>query len=192
MSHAWSTLLALGVLPFVACHGGHKPPERDSGGGSEEGGEDGGTDGVSAPCDVPVQVEVGTGSSAFEPLAAGSAVTMVHGPQGGWHMLGSLRAVGFEYIVSVVYTIEHVPSGVRVSNNVYRVGMLYDEPTCTGEYPGMYGYLSVTELVDGELDTPPELMADDPLRLCLAVDDGTKQGEGCLDVVAALDPLDAG
>src|SRR4029434_4969109 len=44
-------------------------------------------DAVSQPA-----VELGTGESHFEELIDGQDVTLIHGPQGGWHVWMSLRA----------------------------------------------------------------------------------------------------
>ena len=46
------------------------------------------TDGVP---DYAPAVEIGTGADAFEPVADGGTVYVVFGPQGGYHILGSLR-----------------------------------------------------------------------------------------------------
>ena len=34
---------------------------------------------------------IGTGEYAWESISTGDEITMVHGPQGGWHILGSVR-----------------------------------------------------------------------------------------------------
>lgn len=39
-------------------------------------------------------LEVGTGADAFEPLTDGDDLVLVMGPQGGYHVWGSLRATG--------------------------------------------------------------------------------------------------
>ena len=41
--------------------------------------------------DLSPSLLVGTGEREFETLAEGEEVVMVHGPQGGWHMLGSIQ-----------------------------------------------------------------------------------------------------
>jgi hypothetical protein len=40
----------------------------------------------------PATVEIGGGSTSWEPL--GAAVEVASGPQGGWHVFGSLRTTG--------------------------------------------------------------------------------------------------
>jgi hypothetical protein len=45
------------------------------------------------PPDGPA-VDLGTGELDFEPLADGDRVAIVQGPQGGYHLYGSIRTVG--------------------------------------------------------------------------------------------------
>lgn len=42
----------------------------------------------------PASAEVGTGYLAFEPLADGDPILVTQGPQGGFHVLGSVRTTG--------------------------------------------------------------------------------------------------
>ena len=138
----------------------------------------------------PATLELGTGSDTFETLADGQQLTMVHGPQGGWHMLGSGRVTNTRDVVGFLYTIEAVESGVQVSWNQYYV-QLASVGDCTGAYPGMYGYLDVAALADGDADTPPEILAGQEMRLDLTVTD--PDGRTATDsrtVIAALDPMD--
>jgi hypothetical protein len=147
---------------------------------------DGGACGAS-----PASVEVGGGAMAFEPAADGDAVTMVHGPQGGWHVLASVRLDDVDPIVSLHYTIAVQPEGTVVSDNAYRVQSLEDTP-CGGYYPGMYGYLLVDALAEGELDTPPELLAGRELLLRIDIEDEAgRTASDTLTAIAALDPIDA-
>ena len=115
---------------------------------------------------------------------------MVHGPQGGWHILGSARMSNFSPIVRIHYVVTVEATGAIVADNNYRVEMRTDAE-CSGYYAGMYGYLDVRELAAGELDTPPELLAGQELRLTMEVAD--EQGAAASDslmVIAALDPMD--
>ena len=111
------------------------------------------------PClEEAPSLEIGTGETVFEELNAGDPVVMWHGPQGGWHILGSARVANMGHIIDMDFTITDRPSGVVVSNNFYRVGLSM-EGDCVGTYPGMFGYLNVMPLSQGEQDTPPELIA---------------------------------
>jgi hypothetical protein len=135
-------------------------------------------------------VEVGTGDLEFEPLEDGAPVTMVHGPQGGWHMLGSVQVGQTEPIVRVHYTIETVETGVIIADNTYQV-QLVSTGECGGYFPGMYGYLDVTDLAVGEADTPPELLAYDAVRMAMSVEDTRgRLGSATIEVIATPDPAD--
>lgn len=48
------------------------------------------------PEPVDPAIELGTGDIDFEPLADGGDIYVIHGPQGGYHLLASLRVVGIE------------------------------------------------------------------------------------------------
>jgi len=145
---------------------------------------------------------LGTGEIQFEPLEVDQMLTMIHGPQGGWHMLGSVRLINTKQIVEVYLTITDMDSGVTVSDNHYRVAMIMNEE-CDGFYPGMYGYLNVYHLAEGELDTPPELLAGHSLLFQIRANDCTETNErngdcnreerwaeGEMTVIAKLDPID--
>lgn len=48
--------------------------------------------------DVPVEpgARIGTGELEFEPLEEGDRIDIIHGPQGGYHFLASVRVKGIE------------------------------------------------------------------------------------------------
>jgi hypothetical protein len=140
-------------------------------------------------CAAPT-LEVGGGDAAFEAMTDGVSMTMVHGPQGGWHVAASIRLGNLSPIVALHYTID--AGSVRVSDNRYRVQVL-PEGTCGGWYPSMYGYLNVENLVNGEADTPPELLGGSELLLTVeAMDTEGRTATGTLRATAALDPIDVG
>lgn len=160
----------------------------DSAGDSGGGGDDSGS-----PATVTPSVEIGGGETEWEELLEGSEHTMVHGPQGGWHMLGSVKAIGFDDVLEVHYSITANEHGdAIISDNSYRVLSIRDETDDTvATYPGMYGYLDVTALAEGELDTPPELLAWQEVVLHMEVVDAS--GHSASDdrmVIAAPDPAD--
>ena len=137
----------------------------------------------------PPSLVIGTGERDWEDLSAGDPVTMVHGPQGGWHMLGSARINNTGPIVRINFDIR-TQGGVAISENIYTVQMIRDED-CSGYYPGMYGYLNVAALEDGELDTPPELLSNTPVVIEMtATDLDGLQATASLEVLAVPDPVD--
>jgi hypothetical protein len=169
---------ALGAMLATAGCTGPKSDTSGGGGTGTTGGETGAstssgtaTGGDPSCFDVAPTVQVGTGEREFETLDSGEQVVMVHGPQGGWHMLGSMLANNMTEIVSAHFTITHLATGVVVADNTYRVATVYDGDNCSGYYPGMYGYLYVEELAEGEADTPPELMAYADVEFCMVVTD---------------------
>ena len=201
MSSPSRVIVAGFALALVACS---PKPSDTAGGGEGEGsgsgsGSGSGTgwgsgsgSGSDDPCFAsdPL-VEVGTGERSFEELTQDDSVVMVHGPQGGWHMLGSMRATYMTEIVSAHFTITHLDTGVVVADNTYRVATVYDPEQCQGFYPGMYGYLYVEELADGDLDTPPEVMPYADVEFCMEVTDQDDRVErDCRRVVAVPDPID--
>lgn len=141
-------------------------------------------------CAGEAVVEVGDGNDPFAPIEEGSDHTMTHGPQGGWHMLASVRVTNTDDIVSIHYTIDLLPEESRISDNSYRV-QLKDVGNCQGTYWNMYGYLDASALVNGEADTPPELFCGKTARLTMEVEDGDgKGGQTTVEVTAVNDPAD--
>ncbi len=150
---------------------------------------------IDCACVAPA-VEIGDGTTTHVPAVPDSPATMVHGPQGGWHVLTSVGLDGLGPLVGLHLTIDaDLPAHeapVRVSDNTYRVLLTADRP-CGGSYAGMYAYLDVGELADGERDTPPELLEGVPLLVTVvARDDDGRTATGALRRRAALDPRDAG
>jgi len=140
------------------------------------------------PCDVFAQV--GSGENYFIPLASLEEVEMVHGPQGGWHILWSVRLSGTEPTAQLHGTITDLDSAVVVSDITYNVAL---DPVddCIGESIGQYGYLDVSGLASGSLDTPPELLVGHTLLLRVEAADfvGTAASDDIL-VIAVPDPED--
>ena len=152
--------------------------------------------------DLAPNLVVGTGEREFETLEEGEEVIMVHGPQGGWHMLGSIQLFNTFPIVEIDFTITDIESGALISKNYYRVGLLMEDD-CNGYYPGMYGYLNVQDIAQEELNTPPELLGGHQLEMEMISNDCTEsqneQGicvredrwsSNRIRVTAALDPID--
>ena len=152
--------------------------------------------------DLTPSLIVGTGERDFETLDVGEEVIMVHGPQGGWHMLGSIQLFNTFPIVEIDFTITDVQSGTVVSSNYYRVGLLMEDD-CNGYYPGMYGYLNVQAMAQEDMDTPPELLGGHELEMEMKSNDCTEsqneQGicvreerwsSNTMLITAALDPID--
>ena len=156
--------------------------------------QDTASDGIPVECEAadPTAL-IGTGEYAWEPLSAGEEITMVHGPQGGWHILGSVRIAAMYQNVEIHYTITDGASGHVVSDNDYFVQQVPVDG-CEGEVIGRYGYLNDYEiLVDGEADTPWEILACHEVTMAMSIRDRTwkKSVEATLDVIAVPDPADS-
>ena len=124
-------------------------------------------------CLAPV-VEVGTGELVFSPLEDGDELRMVHGPQGGWHLLGAVRLTGFRTVVDVRPSarIGELPITAELS---YR-NLLEPEGPCVGTMVDLFLYLDTYWLVEaGEpTGTPAELIScrDVTMEICARDSDG--------------------
>ena len=134
--------------------------------------------------------EIGTGETQWIDLADGDGVTMVHGPQGGWHILASARVAHMGRNVQIQTTIVDIQSEATVADNTYDVALQMDSD-CGGHYTGMYAYLDVSELAQGEQDTPPEILAYNELLMTMTVfgpDDRVVEEQ--TTILALPDPID--
>jgi hypothetical protein len=153
---------------------------------------DSGPDPEGLPCSEAPSINIGTGEVDFLPLSEDDPVVMVHGPQGGWHMLTSARVNNTDSIVRLKFTIEVAETGVVFVDNTYTVQMIRDED-CSGFYPGMYGYISYKQLRESEdsRETPPDLLADVPVLIRMSATDlDGLTASASLQVIATPDPVD--
>lgn len=151
--------------------------------------KDSGTSGCAAgdPC-----VEVGNGDTSHAPLADGDHVVMVHGPQGGWHVWGSLETANMSDIVSIHFTIDVKDTGARVSDNNYNVQMVAGGGGYV--YYGLFGFLNADDPATSDVvEIPPDVLAGKTFNICMDVtdaNDSTKTANDCVEVVADPDPCD--
>ncbi len=168
-------------------------PVDDSGGSPPESTDDTGS-GPSPDPDVPCgegepSVVIGTGDEEFVPLTGGDPVTMVHGPQGGWHILGSLRTRHMHPLLDVSYTINSPTHDEIVSLNTYRV-LSTEGDDCSATFVGMYGYLIGLPGEFGEAHIP-DLLGGLTLEIKMEIRDlNGVELSGTMDVLAELDPID--
>ena len=135
--------------------------------------------------------DLGTGDAEFESLADGDAVTMVYGPQGGWHIWGSVRVRNTRDVVKIHFTAFDTVSQSIVVDVTNQVAIAMEDE-CTGTYTGMYGFLDTDPLAVGELDTPPELLCHHELILTMTLTDSAgRHLEQTRTVTAAPDEADA-
>ncbi len=129
-------------------------------------------------CAIESDVELGNGESCHTGFPAEGCVTMVHGPQGGWHIWLSFETQTFRNVVSYEIDIVDVASGeslLKDDADSARVAILPSDDECVHTYPGIFGYLNQLSALPGfELDgddTPPELLCHNELELSITVTD---------------------
>ncbi len=141
-------------------------------------------------CDPPA-VEAGTGVLTFAPLEDGDDLAMVHGPQGGWHLVGAVRLENFRSVVDV--SVQAWIGEVPITSELTYRNVLEPDGVCAGTLLDLYLYLDTHWLVGaGEPSgTPAELMAcrTATLELC-ALDSDGRQGCDAVDVVVQPDRTD--
>ena len=110
-------------------------------------------------------------------------------------MLGAIRATNTTSIIRIAFEIRDLNTGVFISDTDYHVMLKMDEnEECTGIYPAMFGFLDVSELVDGDLDEPAELLSYAEVEMTMSIEDHTepnpKTASASLVVTAIPDPQD--
>ena len=73
-------------------------------------------------------------------------------------------------MVKIEFQVRDLVSNTLVVDVKNQVGLAMDD-TCSGTYTGMFGFLDVMHLADGELDTPPELLCNHPIRMSMTMTD---------------------
>ncbi len=135
-------------------------------------------------------IAVGTGRDEFIPITAGDRIEMTYGPQGGWHIWGSIQAKNTRNVIVVRMEVEDLQSGERIVDVTHQIALsMHNE--CTGSYTGLYGFLELDALHSGELDTPPELICGHTLAIQMTVSDsGGTQLSQTVETIASPDPVD--
>ncbi len=148
---------------------------------------------------LDVGADVSAGSSGFDELdrpiwlemPEGSEQIMVHGPQGGWHILGAADVRHAGDIVTLQYAITWPARDVRLSYGSFKVMLVPHDDGCGGTYAGMLGVLDVSDVKSGTDDTPPELLAGETLLVTMDAEDlSGRIAHDEVSVIAALDPAD--
>jgi hypothetical protein len=142
-----------------------------------------------------ITIAPGTGAEAYVPLAAGDPVTLVHGPQGGWHIETAALVGHSEPEVSVDPRVT-VPDlggleivGEQEPSFIALVG--YDEATCEGNFYNVRGFVDTEQGALSDQDFVCTLEGK-ALALDVTVADiatGRTSTAG-VEVVGELDPAD--
>ena len=125
-------------------------------------------------CARPSEVEIGNGERCHQSFPEEGCVTMVHGPQGGWHIWQAIETYNLGVVGDMTWSITLGESGPVVSATEYRVGLIADGSSeCRKTFSGMIGYLDVSSLGSGGCDSPPELLAYREVCLTVTLEDET-------------------
>lgn len=97
-------------------------------------------------CDVPataLDVEVGTGLDEFEPITDGAKVSLIYGPQGGFHLWTAIRVrdVSAERVSVELDAVRD--DGMRVGGSGAVTVVLVTNPDGTRVRTGLYAYVDV-------------------------------------------------
>jgi hypothetical protein len=157
--------------------------------GAARGRSPGGQHDAGASC--PVQPEIlWLSESAAEPLIEGDTVTLVHGPQGGWHVGLDTRIHGrptqyFEPYVFLAKTGEQLAG----ADNGFQLPLWgFDDSTCTGDMAGMFAYLDDSPEIDQGFICG--LVGQELLVGLVVTDELGAAAEVSVVVVATPDPAD--
>lgn len=178
-----------GLALLAACSGD---------GGTDEGGSDAATTEPATGCAADLSVEIGTGALAYEPLEDGDTVTIVHGPQGGWHIETGAIVSATAQEVSILPRIV-VPSlgDVQIGGDQqpqFQALTLYDAAVCSGQFYGVRAFVDDLEPPPDGLTYQEFICSLEGLELEFSVEvselgaDGI--GSDSVTVVAALDSSD--
>lgn len=132
-------------------------------------------------------VRAGTGELAFTPLVPGQDLTLIHGPQNGWHLSGAVEVSYTRDVVAL--QLEVLYGGQRVTPELASRVLLVEAGPCVGTLPNLFLYLDTTALSASA--TPPEVLACQTLEVRMCAEDSG--GRGACDTVAVRavpDPLD--
>jgi hypothetical protein len=129
----------------------------------------------------PVEVQPGTGVDRFEPL--GSELELVHGPQGGWHLVAAARWCGLPEPVTVAVVATWVATGEVVGQTAPFAKTPVPDGACCFQVSDLWTYLL---LDDGALAGPT--LHGEALSLELTVVDGDDVAHEVSAVVTAIDP----
>ncbi len=100
-----------------------------------------GTTTTTSSCEDPdMTLTLGTGADSYVALAEGDPVTLVHGPQGGWHIEVSGQVAHTSQEVAILPTITVVSSGDQIAGDQNQNLMAlsnFDDASCSGEFFGV-------------------------------------------------------
>ena len=134
------------------------------------------------------RLEVGTGERSFIPLEDGDDLEIVHGPQGGWHLLAAAWAENMRDVVQFEIWAEFEETGERFTTQMSYRAPLVCEDTCVGVFTDIFMFIDVNHFEDF---IPPTTMACESvlMGICASDHDG-REACGEKRVRAVPDPDD--
>lgn len=148
-------------------------------------------------CDDPEpQIAAGTGEQAFVPVSNGEEIEIIRGPQGGWHIVGSVRVANLSEFVTIDFTLTDVETGTEVSVQRSQTSLFAPYGDCIGEKLGLLGVfdpalIAPLQAGDGTL-TPCDLFGGHTVRMHFSVTealvDTPRTLERDVDIVAYAAP----
>jgi hypothetical protein len=173
---------ALFALAAIGCSGNSGPNSDDSAAA------DSGVSGAGCSSGE-ASVELGTGEDAFEPLQDGDPVSVINGPQGGQHILGSVRTSNMTSVATVRLSIQRAEDDSYVSDQTYRLQFFEDDAErCEWSYPGLFAYLGFVSLAQ---DNANFLWLDAIMRIEVTDNNGRTMSDEVM-VIPELEPLATG
>lgn len=150
------------------------------------------TDGTGCPTDE-LALLPGTGSFAFEPLADGDAVTIVHGPQGGWHIwIGGQVTGSATTFVDVAPRVVILKDGTQLAGDQEPQRVAVASDGCGGTFYGVFAYLDDYVPAQGTLLETICRLRGQELEITVTVTDPVTSATATsvVQVVAERDPYD--
>lgn len=118
-------------------------------------------------------------------LVDGQGMTLVHGPQGGWHVLFGVRVIDPDPFIELDVTVDALDA--RVVDNHYEL-VLSEHDGCTGVRDDLFGFVDVSD-IDREA-RPPDVLAGETLTLTVGVVTSIGEASEVVEVIAERDPID--
>lgn len=118
-------------------------------------------------------------------LEDGQDTMMVHGPQGGWHLLFGVRVT--DPSPDVDLRVEAEALGETIVDNRYQF-RLDPIDACTASRSDLFGFIVESVLPDGQ--NPPEALTGEDITLRLTVQSSLGDSEDVVVMTAVRDPVD--
>ncbi len=135
----------------------------------------------------------GTGAFAYEPLVAGDRVTVVHGPQGGWHLwvAGSVTGTAATSVL-VAPQVVVLRDGTQLAGDQEPQAVAVTSDGCGGTFYGGFAYLDDYTPDAGTLLDAICRLEGEALELTVTVTDPATGDTTttAVEVVAERDPYD--